>query len=163
MTLQGLEAVCELWQYAGLTTEFSIKYPNFFSYSLSFNQVIVFSFMGDFRGRVIHAYFDGTDIIVKKTNFYHFYPVEKPRKDVRTILAADGKYAYWRHQSTTSKHFAPKHTALNHFGRITPQFRLMSFAVIHTSIIEDSIYPKRGVSYLCLVSSIHVEVRDHSF
>lgn len=39
----------------------------------------------------------------------------------------------------------------------------MSFAVIHTSIIEDSIYPKRGVSYLCLVSAIHVEVRDHSF
>lgn len=80
MTLQALEAVCKLWQYAGLTNEFSIKYPNFFSYSLAFNQIIVFSFMGDFRGRVIHAYFDGTDIIVKKTNLYHFYPVEKARK-----------------------------------------------------------------------------------
>ena len=86
MTLQGLEAVCELWQYAGLTTEFSIKYPNFFSYSLAFNQVIVFSFMGDFRGRVIHAHFDGTDIIVKKTNLYHFYPVEKPRKTFELFL-----------------------------------------------------------------------------
>lgn len=36
--------------------------------------------MGDFRGRIIQAHFDGTDIIIKKTKLYHFYPVDKARR-----------------------------------------------------------------------------------
>lgn len=42
--------------------------------------------MGDFRGRIIHAYFDGTELIVKKTKLYHSYPVEKARKTFQLFL-----------------------------------------------------------------------------
>lgn len=77
-----IEKVC-LSLYPG---EFFMKDPNFFSCSLVLDQVLIFSFMGDFRGRIIHAYFDGTHVIVRKTKLYHFYPVEKARKTFELFL-----------------------------------------------------------------------------
>ena len=69
-----------------IPVKFLIKCSDSFPCSLALNQVLVISFMGDFRGRIIHACFDGTDIIVKKTKLYHFYPVEKARKTFELFL-----------------------------------------------------------------------------
>lgn len=36
--------------------------------------------MGDFQGRILQAYYDGDKVVIKKTELYHFAPVENARR-----------------------------------------------------------------------------------
>lgn len=42
-------------------------------------QVLIFSFMANFRGRILQAFFNGTESVIKKSKLYHFASVDKAR------------------------------------------------------------------------------------
>lgn len=42
-------------------------------------QVLVFSFMGNLRGRILQAFFNGTEVVIKKSKLYHFASADMAR------------------------------------------------------------------------------------
>lgn len=42
--------------------------------------ILVLSFMGSLKGRIVRAYFDRKDIVIWKTKIYHFCPLEDAKK-----------------------------------------------------------------------------------
>lgn len=43
------------------------------------SQVLVFSFMGNLRGRILQVFFNGTEVVIKKSKLYHFASVDKAK------------------------------------------------------------------------------------
>lgn len=102
--------------------------------------------MGDFRGRIIHAYFDGTAIIVKKTKLYHFCPVETARKTFELFLRQMASMPVGDIKARSQHIFRPSTPSSIALDELKLDSDWCPFAVRHTSTVEVSTL--RGVSIL---------------
>lgn len=67
----------------------------------------MFSFMSNLKGRILQAYFDGCEVVIRKTKLYDFFPREEMDASTEVFLQWMASTPYGDTKNLSLRNFAP--------------------------------------------------------